>query len=183
MFVNEITLVVIFDDKAVCLTCAVNVQFYPQMKQSSSGQIRASLPNGPSLPAHPVPRGPAVRPPCIPPLLTNGPLPPSVANNHTPGTRANGDVPYLHPNTLPHNCTSPGDTRKSQHLHSAQVRSYTTPVHGVMTSPPPASVRLNIRLIRFPTVLERNIEAHRGSLIMRVCITMHFKVNDQTHHY
>ncbi len=141
MFVNEITLVVTFDDKAVCLTCAVNVQFYPQMKQSSSGQIRASLPNGPSLPAHPVPRGPAVRPPCIPPLLTNGPLPPSVANNHTPGTRANGDVPYLHPNTLPHNCTSPGDTRKSQHLHSAQVRSYTTPVgHGVMTPPPPASV-------------------------------------------
>ncbi len=141
MFVNEITLVVTFDDKAVCLTCAVNVQFCPQMKQSSSGQIRASLPNGPSLPAHPVPRGPAVRPPCIPPLLTNGPLPPSVANNHTPGTRANGDVPYLHPNTLPHNCTSPGDTRKSQHLHSAQVRSYTTPVgHGVMTPPPPASV-------------------------------------------
>uniref|UniRef100_A0A8C2L1Q2 [histone H3]-trimethyl-L-lysine(27) demethylase n=1 Tax=Cyprinus carpio TaxID=7962 RepID=A0A8C2L1Q2_CYPCA len=88
-----------------------------QMRQNSSGQIRASLPNGPSLPAHPVPRAPS----CSAPPLANGPLPPSVGNNHTPGTRANGDVPYLHPNTLPHNCTSPGDTRKSQHLTSAQV--------------------------------------------------------------
>uniref|UniRef100_A0A8C2D385 [histone H3]-trimethyl-L-lysine(27) demethylase n=1 Tax=Cyprinus carpio TaxID=7962 RepID=A0A8C2D385_CYPCA len=97
--------------------------------QNCSGQIRPTLPNGPSLPAHPVPRGPAVRPPCIAQPLSNGPLPPgprtgpqppSVGNNHTPGTRANGDVPYLHPNTLPHNCTSPGDTRKSQHLNSAQ---------------------------------------------------------------
>uniref|UniRef100_A0A8C1PLE5 [histone H3]-trimethyl-L-lysine(27) demethylase n=1 Tax=Cyprinus carpio TaxID=7962 RepID=A0A8C1PLE5_CYPCA len=87
-----------------------------QMRQNSSGQIRASLPNGPSLPAHPVPRAPS----CSAPPLANGPLPPSVGNNHTPGTRANGDVPYLHPNTLPHNCTSPGDTRKSQHLTSAQ---------------------------------------------------------------
>ncbi|XP_026121652.1 lysine-specific demethylase 6A-like isoform X3 [Carassius auratus] len=87
-----------------------------QMRQNSSGQIRASLPNGPSLPAHPVPRGPS----CSAPTLANGPLPSSVGNNQTPGARANGDVPYLHPNTLPHNCTSPGDTRKSQHLNSAQ---------------------------------------------------------------
>ncbi|XP_052414147.1 lysine-specific demethylase 6A-like isoform X3 [Carassius gibelio] len=87
-----------------------------QMRQNSSGQIRASLPNGPSLPAHPVPRGPS----CSAPTLANGPLPSSVGNNQTPGARANGEVPYLHPNTLPHNCTSPGDTRKSQHLNSAQ---------------------------------------------------------------
>uniref|UniRef100_A0A672NSW3 [histone H3]-trimethyl-L-lysine(27) demethylase n=1 Tax=Sinocyclocheilus grahami TaxID=75366 RepID=A0A672NSW3_SINGR len=100
---------------AVCLTCAfltrkftVGCNFYLQMKQSSSGQIRASLPNGPSLPAHPAP------------LLANGPQPPSVGNNHTPGTRTNGDVPYLHPNTLPHNCTSPGDTWRSQRLNSTQ---------------------------------------------------------------
>uniref|UniRef100_A0A671PSN3 [histone H3]-trimethyl-L-lysine(27) demethylase n=1 Tax=Sinocyclocheilus anshuiensis TaxID=1608454 RepID=A0A671PSN3_9TELE len=79
-----------------------------QVRQSSSGQIRASLPNGPSLPAHPAPP------------LANGPQPPSVGNNHTPGTRTNGDVPYLHPNTLPHNCTSPGDTWRSQRLNSAQ---------------------------------------------------------------
>uniref|UniRef100_A0A671PTA0 [histone H3]-trimethyl-L-lysine(27) demethylase n=1 Tax=Sinocyclocheilus anshuiensis TaxID=1608454 RepID=A0A671PTA0_9TELE len=79
-----------------------------RLKQSSSGQIRASLPNGPSLPAHPAPP------------LANGPQPPSVGNNHTPGTRTNGDVPYLHPNTLPHNCTSPGDTWRSQRLNSAQ---------------------------------------------------------------
>uniref|UniRef100_A0A673JN60 [histone H3]-trimethyl-L-lysine(27) demethylase n=1 Tax=Sinocyclocheilus rhinocerous TaxID=307959 RepID=A0A673JN60_9TELE len=79
-----------------------------QMTQSSSGQIRASLPNGPSLPANPAPP------------LANGPQPPSVGNNHTPGTRTNGDVPYLHPNTLPHNCTSPGDTWRSQRLNSAQ---------------------------------------------------------------
>ncbi|XP_048054721.1 lysine (K)-specific demethylase 6A, like isoform X2 [Megalobrama amblycephala] len=108
-----------------------------QMRQNSSGPIRPTLPNGPSgdssLPAHPVSRGPAVRPPCIVQPLANGPLPPSpgpgsrtgtqpptVGNNHTPGTRANGDVPYLHPNALPHNCTSPGDAWKSQHLNSAQ---------------------------------------------------------------
>ncbi|KAK9973895.1 hypothetical protein ABG768_024591 [Culter alburnus] len=108
-----------------------------QMRQNSSGPIRPTLPNGPSgdssLPAHPVSRGPAVRPPCIAQPLANGPLPPSpgpgsrtgtqpptVGNNHTPGTRANGDVPYLHPNALPHNCTSPGDAWKSQHLNSAQ---------------------------------------------------------------
>ncbi|XP_052456444.1 lysine (K)-specific demethylase 6A, like isoform X3 [Carassius gibelio] len=96
-----------------------------QMRPNSSGQTRPTLPNGPSLPAHAVPRGSA----CIAQTLSNGPLPPgprsgpqpsSVGNNHTPGARANGDVPYLHPNTLPHNCTSPGDTRKSQHLNSAQ---------------------------------------------------------------
>ncbi|XP_051752423.1 lysine (K)-specific demethylase 6A, like isoform X2 [Ctenopharyngodon idella] len=108
-----------------------------QMRQNSSGPIRPTLPNGPSgdssLPAHPVSRGPAVRPSCIAQPLANGPLPPSpgpgsrtgpqpptVGNNHTPGTRANGDVPYLHPNALPHNCTSPGDAWKSQHLNSAQ---------------------------------------------------------------
>uniref|UniRef100_A0A673JRT9 [histone H3]-trimethyl-L-lysine(27) demethylase n=1 Tax=Sinocyclocheilus rhinocerous TaxID=307959 RepID=A0A673JRT9_9TELE len=86
----------------------VGCNFYLQMTQSSSGQIRASLPNGPSLPANPAPP------------LANGPQPPSVGNNHTPGTRTNGDVPYLHPNTLPHNCTSPGDTWRSQRLNSAQ---------------------------------------------------------------
>uniref|UniRef100_A0A8C2H5I9 [histone H3]-trimethyl-L-lysine(27) demethylase n=1 Tax=Cyprinus carpio TaxID=7962 RepID=A0A8C2H5I9_CYPCA len=113
------------------LEAQLSVMHQQQMRQNCSGQIRPTLPNGPSLPAHPVPRGPAVRPPCIAQPLSNGPLPPgprtgpqppSVGNNHTPGTRANGDVPYLHPNTLPHNCTSPGDTRKSQHLNSAQVR-------------------------------------------------------------
>uniref|UniRef100_A0A671PW70 [histone H3]-trimethyl-L-lysine(27) demethylase n=1 Tax=Sinocyclocheilus anshuiensis TaxID=1608454 RepID=A0A671PW70_9TELE len=82
----------------------VGCNFCLQLKQSSSGQIRASLPNGPSLPAHPAPP------------LANGPQPPSVGNNHTPGTRTNGDVPYLHPNTLPHNCTSPGDTWRSQQI-------------------------------------------------------------------
>ncbi|KTG42949.1 hypothetical protein cypCar_00027438 [Cyprinus carpio] len=111
------------------LEAQLSVMHQQQMRQNCSGQIRPTLPNGPSLPAHPVPRGPAVRPPCIAQPLSNGPLPPgprtgpqppSVGNNHTPGTRANGDVPYLHPNTLPHNCTSPGDTRKSQHLTSAQ---------------------------------------------------------------
>uniref|UniRef100_A0A671Q6L0 [histone H3]-trimethyl-L-lysine(27) demethylase n=1 Tax=Sinocyclocheilus anshuiensis TaxID=1608454 RepID=A0A671Q6L0_9TELE len=98
----------------------IGCNFYLQMRQNSSGQIRATLPNGPSLPAHPVPRGPAVPPSCNAQPLANGPQPPSVGNNHTPGTRANGDVPYLHPNTLPHNCTSPGDTWRSQRLNSAQ---------------------------------------------------------------
>ncbi|XP_067314727.1 lysine (K)-specific demethylase 6A, like isoform X2 [Pseudorasbora parva] len=97
-----------------------------QIRQNSSGPTRLCLPNGP-MPAHPGPRGPALRPPCIAPPLANGPLPPSpgsapqtptVGNNHRPGAGANGDVPYLLPNTLPHNCTSPGDAWKSQHLHA-----------------------------------------------------------------
>uniref|UniRef100_A0A673JM98 [histone H3]-trimethyl-L-lysine(27) demethylase n=1 Tax=Sinocyclocheilus rhinocerous TaxID=307959 RepID=A0A673JM98_9TELE len=90
------------------LEAQLSAMHQQQMTQSSSGQIRASLPNGPSLPANPAPP------------LANGPQPPSVGNNHTPGTRTNGDVPYLHPNTLPHNCTSPGDTWRSQRLNSAQ---------------------------------------------------------------
>ncbi|XP_056099491.1 lysine (K)-specific demethylase 6A, like isoform X2 [Rhinichthys klamathensis goyatoka] len=108
-----------------------------QMRQNSSGPIRPSLPNGPSgvssLPAHPGPRGPVPRPSCIAHPLSNGPLPPSpspgsrsgpqppaVGNNHTPGSRANGDVPYLHPNALPHHCRSPGDPWRSQNLNATQ---------------------------------------------------------------
>ncbi|XP_051986357.1 lysine (K)-specific demethylase 6A, like isoform X2 [Xyrauchen texanus] len=108
-----------------------------QMRHSSSGPTRPSLTNGPSaessLPPHTAPRSPALRLPCNAPSLTNGPFlpspaprtgpkpPHSVGNNHTPGSRSNGDVPYLPPNTLPHNCTSPGDVWKSQqHLNSTQ---------------------------------------------------------------
>ncbi|XP_065128522.2 lysine (K)-specific demethylase 6A, like isoform X1 [Paramisgurnus dabryanus] len=109
---------------------AMNLHQQQQMRQNTSGQIRTTVPNGPSanssLPAHPAPRSPAVRPPCIAQSLTNGPIPPgpqppSVGNNHiAAGPRANGDVPYLHPNALPHNCTSPKDAWKSQHLNSTQ---------------------------------------------------------------
>uniref|UniRef100_A0A672PF23 [histone H3]-trimethyl-L-lysine(27) demethylase n=1 Tax=Sinocyclocheilus grahami TaxID=75366 RepID=A0A672PF23_SINGR len=102
------------------LEAQLSAMHQQQMRQNSSGQIRVTLPNGPSLPAHPVPRGPAVPPSCNAQPLANGPQPPSVGNNHTPGTRANGDVPYLHPNSLPHNCTSPGDTWRSQRLNSTQ---------------------------------------------------------------
>ncbi|KAL6455833.1 hypothetical protein MHYP_G00356840 [Metynnis hypsauchen] len=108
-----------------------------QMRQNASGQVRPTLPNGPtagpSLPVQIHSRGPAVRPPCTAQPLANGPFsaspssgprtgphPPSVGNNHMPGTGTNGDVPYLHPNALPHNCTSPSDTWKSQHLNSTQ---------------------------------------------------------------
>lgn len=100
-----------------------------QMRRNSSGQIRPVVPNGPSvnssLPAHPAPRSQAVRPPCSAQPLTNGPVPPcprppSVCNNHVAGARANGDVPYLHPTALPHNCTSPREPWKSQHLNSTQ---------------------------------------------------------------
>lgn len=111
-----------------------------QMRQNSSGQIRPLVPNGPSvnstLPAH---RSPVVQPPCSAQPLTNGPVPPgprppSVCNNHVSGARANGDVPYLHPTALPHNCTSPRQLWKSQHLNSTQVNTSTThasdsPVH------------------------------------------------------
>ncbi|XP_036426422.1 lysine (K)-specific demethylase 6A, like isoform X1 [Colossoma macropomum] len=108
-----------------------------QMRQNTSGQVRPTLPNGPmagpSLPVQIHSRGPAVRPPCTAQPLANGPFsaspssgprtgphPPSVGNNHMPGTGTNGDVPYLHPNALPHNCTSPSDTWKSQHLNTTQ---------------------------------------------------------------
>uniref|UniRef100_A0AAR2LN45 [histone H3]-trimethyl-L-lysine(27) demethylase n=1 Tax=Pygocentrus nattereri TaxID=42514 RepID=A0AAR2LN45_PYGNA len=108
-----------------------------QMRQNASGQVRPTLPNGPtagpSLPVQIHSRGPAVRPPCTAQPLANGPFsaspssvprtgphPSSVGNNHMPGTGTNGDVPYLHPNALPHNCTSPSDTWKSQHLNSTQ---------------------------------------------------------------
>ncbi|KAL7891045.1 hypothetical protein AOLI_G00005210 [Acnodon oligacanthus] len=108
-----------------------------QMRQNASGQVRPTLPNGPtagpSLPVQIHSRGPAVRPPCTAQPLANGPFsaspssgprtgphPPSIGNNHMPGTGTNGDVPYLHPNALPHNCTSPSDTWKSQHLNSTQ---------------------------------------------------------------
>lgn len=111
------------------------VCFLLQMRQNSSGQIRPVVPNGPSvnssLPAHPAPRSLSVRPPCSAQPLTNGPVPPgprppSVCNNHVAGARANGDVPYLHPTALPHNCTSPREPRKSQHLNSTQVNISTT---------------------------------------------------------
>ncbi|XP_051996253.1 lysine-specific demethylase 6A-like isoform X1 [Xyrauchen texanus] len=98
-----------------------------QMRHSSSGQIRPSLTNGPSaessLPAHTAPRSPALRPPFLPsPAPRPAPQPsPSVGNNHTPGSGSNRDVPYLQPNTLPHNCTSPAEAWKSQqHLNSTQ---------------------------------------------------------------
>ncbi|KAL7825723.1 hypothetical protein SRHO_G00334610 [Serrasalmus rhombeus] len=108
-----------------------------QMRPNASGQVRPTLPNGPtagpSLPVQIHSRSPAVRPPCIAQPLANGPFsaspssvprtgphPSSVGNNHMPGTGTNGDVPYLHPNALPHNCTSPSDTWKSQHLNSTQ---------------------------------------------------------------
>ncbi|XP_062853698.1 lysine-specific demethylase 6A-like isoform X1 [Trichomycterus rosablanca] len=100
-----------------------------QMRQNASGQVRPILSNGPtatpSLPVQPLSRGPALRPPCVAQPLANGPLPcnpqtSSIGNNHMPGTGTNGDVPYLHPNALPHNCTSPGDAWKSQHLSTTQ---------------------------------------------------------------
>uniref|UniRef100_A0AAY4CPD5 [histone H3]-trimethyl-L-lysine(27) demethylase n=1 Tax=Denticeps clupeoides TaxID=299321 RepID=A0AAY4CPD5_9TELE len=104
-----------------------------QMRQNASGQVRPSLPNGPlagpSLPSHPHepssrPSTSNPRPPC-PSLLPNGPFPGSpalsVSNNHAAGAGTNGDVPYLHPNALPHNCTtSPEDSWKSQHLNATQ---------------------------------------------------------------
>ncbi|XP_030636977.1 lysine-specific demethylase 6A [Chanos chanos] len=111
------------------------MQLQQQMRQNASGQVRPTLPNGPSanpsLPAHPASRNAAVRLPCNAQMLANGPFPaspgpgpipnlPSVGNNHAPGPGTNGDVPYLHPNALPQNCTSPGDACKSQHLNATQ---------------------------------------------------------------
>uniref|UniRef100_A0A8C7TR94 [histone H3]-trimethyl-L-lysine(27) demethylase n=1 Tax=Oncorhynchus mykiss TaxID=8022 RepID=A0A8C7TR94_ONCMY len=106
-----------------------------QMRQNASGQLRPSLPNGPSatnslppphssLPLsrpHLAPQG-SLRPPCPPQPLANGPLAGgtphghsdtlSVGNNNNDddpvaATGPNGDVPYLQPGALlPHTCTS-----------------------------------------------------------------------------
>uniref|UniRef100_A0A8C7DU49 [histone H3]-trimethyl-L-lysine(27) demethylase n=1 Tax=Oncorhynchus kisutch TaxID=8019 RepID=A0A8C7DU49_ONCKI len=104
------------------------------MRQNASGQLRPSLPNGPSatnslppphssLPLsrpHLAPQG-SLRPPCPPRPLANGPLAGgtphghsdtlSVGNNNNDdpvaATGPNGDVPYLQPGALlPHTCTS-----------------------------------------------------------------------------
>uniref|UniRef100_A0A8C7TNV9 [histone H3]-trimethyl-L-lysine(27) demethylase n=1 Tax=Oncorhynchus mykiss TaxID=8022 RepID=A0A8C7TNV9_ONCMY len=105
------------------------------MRQNASGQLRPSLPNGPSatnslppphssLPLsrpHLAPQG-SLRPPCPPQPLANGPLAGgtphghsdtlSVGNNNNDddpvaATGPNGDVPYLQPGALlPHTCTS-----------------------------------------------------------------------------
>uniref|UniRef100_A0AAZ3RZP1 [histone H3]-trimethyl-L-lysine(27) demethylase n=1 Tax=Oncorhynchus tshawytscha TaxID=74940 RepID=A0AAZ3RZP1_ONCTS len=103
-------------------------------QQNTSGQLRPSLPNGPSatnslppphssLPLsrpHLAPQG-SLRPPCPPQPLANGPLADgtphghsdtlSVGNNNNDdpvvATGPNGDVPYLQPGALlPHTCTS-----------------------------------------------------------------------------
>ncbi|XP_076872078.1 lysine (K)-specific demethylase 6A, like isoform X2 [Brachyhypopomus gauderio] len=106
-----------------------------QMRQNACGQVRPTLPNGPVPPAlQSLARGPAARPPCASLAPANGPFPASpgsgartsphplsVGNNHTRATGTNGDVPYPHPNALPHNCTSPGHTWSSQHLNSTQA--------------------------------------------------------------
>uniref|UniRef100_A0AAZ3P7K5 [histone H3]-trimethyl-L-lysine(27) demethylase n=1 Tax=Oncorhynchus tshawytscha TaxID=74940 RepID=A0AAZ3P7K5_ONCTS len=104
------------------------------VQQNTSGQLRPSLPNGPSatnslppphssLPLsrpHLAPQG-SLRPPCPPQPLANGPLADgtphghsdtlSVGNNNNDdpvvATGPNGDVPYLQPGALlPHTCTS-----------------------------------------------------------------------------
>uniref|UniRef100_A0A8C7TM85 [histone H3]-trimethyl-L-lysine(27) demethylase n=1 Tax=Oncorhynchus mykiss TaxID=8022 RepID=A0A8C7TM85_ONCMY len=110
-------------------------QHQQQMRQNASGQLRPSLPNGPSatnslppphssLPLsrpHLAPQG-SLRPPCPPQPLANGPLAGgtphghsdtlSVGNNNNDddpvaATGPNGDVPYLQPGALlPHTCTS-----------------------------------------------------------------------------
>ncbi|KAF7711314.1 lysine (K)-specific demethylase 6A, like isoform X1 [Silurus meridionalis] len=97
-----------------------------QMGKNEAGQMRPSLSNGPTpAPSLPHSRSPVLRPPCASHPLANRPLPPSpqppsVGNNHTPQPGTNGDVPYLHSNVLPQNCTSLGDAWKSQQLSTTQ---------------------------------------------------------------
>lgn len=98
-----------------------------KMGQNAAGQMQPPLSNGPT----PVPSlsqscSFVLRPPCASQPLANGPHPASpqshlVGNNHTPRPGTNGDVPYLHLNVLPHNCTSLGDAWESQHLRNTQV--------------------------------------------------------------
>lgn len=98
-----------------------------KMGENAAGQMRPSLSNGPTpAPSLTHPRSPVLRTPCVSQSLANGPLPPSpqppsIGNNRTPGLGTNGDVPYLHSNILPHNCTSLGDVWKSQYRSTTQV--------------------------------------------------------------
>ncbi|KAK3557079.1 hypothetical protein QTP70_024758 [Hemibagrus guttatus] len=97
-----------------------------QMGQNAAGQMQPPLCNGPTpAPSLSQSCSLVLRPPCASQPLANGPLPTSpqshlVGNNHTPQPGTNGDVPYLHSNVLPHNCTSLGDAWESQHLSTTQ---------------------------------------------------------------
>ncbi|KAF5899336.1 lysine-specific demethylase 6A-like isoform X2, partial [Clarias magur] len=90
-----------------------------KIEQNAAGQMQSPLSNGPT-PASSLPHSR-----CFSQPLSNGPLPPnqqlpSVGNNQTSQTGTNGDVPYMHSNILPHNCTSLRDVWKSQHLSTTQ---------------------------------------------------------------
>lgn len=122
------------------------------MRQNASGgQVRPSLPNGPTINSLPSPN-PSLhptrfhlphRPPCPPQPLSNGPVGSGAhsdsvgegGSNNQLGPAAagpNGDVPYLQAAAggsaalLPHTCTSTQtqDTapRPALHLNSSQVR-------------------------------------------------------------
>ncbi|KAM9482570.1 lysine-specific demethylase 6A-like isoform 2-T2 [Clarias gariepinus] len=94
------------------------IQVY-KIEQNAAGQMQSPLSNGPT-PASSLPHSR-----CFSQPLSNGPLPPnqqlpSVGNNQTSQTGTNGDVPYMHSNVLPHNCTSLRNVWKSQHLSTTQ---------------------------------------------------------------
>uniref|UniRef100_A0A673BVH3 [histone H3]-trimethyl-L-lysine(27) demethylase n=1 Tax=Sphaeramia orbicularis TaxID=375764 RepID=A0A673BVH3_9TELE len=134
-----------FLNEWILTTCLSTTHF--QMKQNASGgQVRPSLPNGPtanSLPSpnpslHPTrPQLGPHRPLCPPQPLANGPVGPGthghsdslpVGDSNTTGP--NGDVPYLQPAgsggaaLLPHTCTSTqtqdATPRQALHQNSSQ---------------------------------------------------------------
>uniref|UniRef100_A0A674CPN6 [histone H3]-trimethyl-L-lysine(27) demethylase n=1 Tax=Salmo trutta TaxID=8032 RepID=A0A674CPN6_SALTR len=107
-----------------------------QHQHQAAGQLRPTLPNGPSLSPnslpspHPLSRTSPVsqttaRPPCTAQPMANTSLSSSplgqlgnpeggtVGNNRTPGGGSNGNVPYLQQNCLPHNCNATSTSNPS----------------------------------------------------------------------
>uniref|UniRef100_A0A4W5KYB8 [histone H3]-trimethyl-L-lysine(27) demethylase n=1 Tax=Hucho hucho TaxID=62062 RepID=A0A4W5KYB8_9TELE len=117
--------------------------------QQAAGQLRPTLPNGPSLSPnslpspHPLSRTSPVsqttaHPPCTAQPMANTPLSSSplgqlgnpeggtVGNNRAPGGGSNGNVPYLQQNCLPHNCnatSNPSTPTSNNTSHSSNSSS------------------------------------------------------------
>uniref|UniRef100_A0A8C9V0I9 [histone H3]-trimethyl-L-lysine(27) demethylase n=1 Tax=Scleropages formosus TaxID=113540 RepID=A0A8C9V0I9_SCLFO len=123
---------------------ALMQQHQQQMRHGAPAPVPPVIPNGPtvnpSLPADPLSAPPphttlfrtssAPRPTCPGQPLSNGPSPASSApcgaagTNHVVAAASNGNVPYLEPNALPHNCTTPTSSANEpwmdQHVNATQ---------------------------------------------------------------
>uniref|UniRef100_A0A4W5KBY9 [histone H3]-trimethyl-L-lysine(27) demethylase n=1 Tax=Hucho hucho TaxID=62062 RepID=A0A4W5KBY9_9TELE len=114
-----------------------------QVRQQAAGQLRPTLPNGPSLSPnslpspHPLSRTSPVsqttaHPPCTAQPMANTPLSSrTLPGGLTGGGGSNGNVPYLQQNCLPHNCnaTSNPSTPTKEAWKSQQRTNSTQGLH------------------------------------------------------